>query len=58
MKLGAKLIGLVAALGVLAACSSGPNLSNNVPGVPSDSPTGFSQSQASAKKSTLVSAVN
>lgn len=58
MRLGAKLIGLVAALGVLAACSSSPNLSNNVPGVPNDSPTGFSQSQASANKSVLASAVN
>jgi hypothetical protein len=58
MKAQAKLIGLVAALGVLAACSSSPNLSNNVPGVPSDSPTSFSQSQANANKDTLAGFVN
>ncbi|RIH89233.1 hypothetical protein Mterra_00814 [Calidithermus terrae] len=58
MKLQVKLFGLVAALGILAACSGAPNLSNNVPGVPSDSPTSFSQSQASANKSALVGAIN
>lgn len=58
MKAQAKLIGLVASLGILAACSSSPNLSNGVPGVPSDSPTSFSQSQASANKSALVGAIN
>jgi len=57
MRLGVKIV-FVAILGLLAACSSAPNLSNDVPGVPSDSPTGFSRSQASANKGTLVGFVN
>jgi hypothetical protein len=58
MRLGVKIV-FVAILGLLAACSSAPNLSNDVPGVPSGSPTGgFSRSKASANKNTLVGYVD
>lgn len=55
MKLQVKLFGLVAALGILAACSGNPSVESKVPGIPSDPLTGFSQSQAAENKNELLS---
>lgn len=51
-------LGLLSLTAALAACSAPPSLENRIPGIPSDPPTGFSQSQASTYKNQLTTLLN
>ena len=51
-------LGLLSLTAALAACSAPPSLESRIPGIPGDSPTSFSQSQATTYKSQLTSWLN